>query len=107
MPLRQQKEVRVLPNIPDGFPMVFSNYSIVQMTGGEVIISFFQAASPIVDSQEEFDAQEAMPGHCCARMVMSLWSARRLLLGLQDVMEGLEQQMRERAGQQQPGQKDG
>lgn len=56
--------------IPDGLPLQYSNYTYVQATNQDVVVSFFQIQHRIIASAEPLRA------HCLGRFVLAPDHAR-------------------------------
>jgi hypothetical protein len=86
MPIQSRAALPVLPSVSEGFPVLWANYTVVQSSGSDVVISFFQALAPIVEDQEAHDRLEHIKGNCVARIVLNPFSAAQFTNGLQDVL---------------------
>ncbi len=78
-------DVRIETRVPEGFPLTFSNYTMVQTIGPEVVVSFFQVIQPIVDTPGDLEKIKSILAHCTARLALNPFAAEALLRGLAEV----------------------
>lgn len=86
MPYTLPPDLEIRLDVPGDAKIEFANYTFVQTLGDTVVLSFFQAVQPIVQSESEAMQITHIPATCTQRLALPRAAGDWLLRGLAEVL---------------------
>jgi hypothetical protein len=76
--------------IPDGMPIIYSNYTYTQALGGDLLLNFFQATQPIAVTEEDAKKIDKITARCVVRISLNPLQAVGLVAAVTDLLQTLQ-----------------